>query len=145
MSAAAEAIPGPQPLDELVTFIRAHGRPCFERWPDAILREYLDWHAACRSLVIVRRMDKRVVGLGVGWQCDRDELEKHWFCTKPSGACFYFAHCIATEPASLRAMIDEWHRRIPRWHELELYVRRRDRGLIQYPQRLLHRLYARAL
>ena len=147
-AAAAAARPGE--LAALLAFCRAHGAPCFVHWPDNILAEYLCFHARHGSLATVRAFNPQLstlnfIGLAVGWQCHEAELERHWYVTNPAGDAFYFAHCIATEPRAVAALIEEWKRRIPAWPLLKLYARRGAKGLTRYPHRLLQRLYERAL
>lgn len=155
MMTATERIPELQAevdtlLEECLAFARAHGAPCFLRWPDSILREYLLFHAEHGSLILSREGGRErgegrgtLTGLLVAWQCRRDDLETHWLVTDPAGDCLYFAQAIAPTPAGLAALCAAAKERWPGWERLQCFSRRTGR-LTRYTTRALQHLHRKA-
>lgn len=127
--------------DRWLAFIRQHGAPCFVDWPDSIVHQWLDWHVANESLLVVHQQGE-ILGLFTGWQCFEAELERHWTADNPRGDCFYFSHCIATSPAAFSELIRAFNERWPHWRRLKLFWRRAGHGLVPVKPEIIIRLYS---
>lgn len=128
-------------LDAWLAFVRAHGEPCFTEWTDARVRQWLGFHARNRSLIVIEQ-NGETLALAVGWQCRESELEQPWESNDPDGDCFYIAHCIATNPVALGAVIAQFNEQWPHWRNLRLFWRRAGKGLREMPERSIEKLYA---
>jgi len=130
-------------LAELVAFCRDEGAPCFTGWPEDLLRDYLAFHSENGSLAFVRApgVGRPIIGLAIGWQCHRDELEQHWYPWNPAGDTFLFSQLVCTRPGALRSLVRNFQTRVPHWSQLRLVARRRKRGrIVTYPARFIERL-----
>jgi hypothetical protein len=132
--------PHREPIEDWLDLVRSCGAPCFAGWPPSILRAWLHWHCANRNLIVIAENDK-ILALGIGWQCRKETVERHWQAGDPTGDCFYFSQVIARTPAGLAALICEFTRQWPQWGSLDLYARRGPKGLLPLNKRLLLKLY----
>lgn len=123
---------------QVLTFCRAHGKPCMALWPDDRALEWLEWHDHVGSLV-VSGGPVDITGFSICWQWYEDRIEVPWIKTDPDGDAIYVAHWAALSPEANREMVAEWKRRLPAWDRLPVRMRRAGRGLVTLKPRHIGR------
>jgi hypothetical protein len=93
---------------------------CFDGWPDNIMAIYLRFHQQNGSLCLVED-DGVLVGMGVGFQCNEDDLDRHWRPSNPEGDSFYISDIICTTKGAVATCVDELKERTPSWKDLKLF------------------------
>lgn len=112
---------------------------CFGGWPDNILEIYFKFHQQNGSLCLVEQ-DEVLVGVGVGFQCDEAELDRHWVPFNRRGDSIYLSDIICKNRRALATCLDEIQERIPNWRELKLFAYRNGRR-----KQLKHDMIERAI
>lgn len=115
-------------ISDVIDFCRRNDSRglCFDGWPDNILEVYFRFHQQNGSLCLVED-DGVLVGLGVGFQCNEDDLDRHWQPANTSGDSFYISDIICTTKGAVAACVDELKERTPDWRGLKLFGLRHGR------------------
>jgi hypothetical protein len=127
-----------------LAFAQASGGPCFAGWPEEFLATWLRFHCGQRTLVVAVDDAARglpIVGMAVGWQGRRADLERHWQADDPTGECFLVSQFAAVTRDARRALIGRMNERWPHWRTLEVYARRGAKGLVRYRPQLVDKLF----
>jgi hypothetical protein len=104
-----------KPLAELVEFCRTRGTPKLQAADPAALAAYLAKALKNGHVVRVAGEDGHTRALGVAWPCNpAAPLE-----ALASSPCLYVANLCASDPASLRSLMEAAHQR---WPQLRAFL-----------------------
>jgi len=128
------------PLAEVVNFcVRNDTRGlCFGGWEDSLLEVFLGYYNQDRG-VFLAEDDGDMVGIGVGWRCDEDDLHTHWTRWNDGGDCLFISSVICKNREALRAIVEKLSERCPGWRSLKLLAKRNGR-MKQYSAEFIERL-----
>lgn len=109
-------------VSDVVDFCRRNDTRglCFGGWPDDILEIYFGFHQKNGSLCLVEE-DGVLVGMGVGYQCNEEHMDRHWLPFNPEGDSFYVSDLICSKGRFMATCVDELKERVPNWKELKLF------------------------
>ena len=115
-------------IRDVISFSRKYDPrgKCFGGWPDNILEIYFKFHQQNGSLCLVEE-DEVLVGLGVGFQCDEAELDRHWVPNNRRGDSIYLSDVICKDRRALATCLDEVGKRYPDWRSLKIFAHRNRR------------------
>ena len=99
---------------------------CYGLWPDNILEIYLRFHQDNGSLCLVEDAGL-LVGMGVGYQCNESDLDRHWQPFNIKGDSLYVSDIICSTKGAVAACLDELKKRVPDWEGLKLFALRHGR------------------
>ena len=96
---------------------------CCGGWPSDLLEIHIGFYHSNRGVFLVDE-DGELVGVGIGWRCNEDDLRRHWTTWKDEGDCFYISDLICTKRKAIRTLVDGLSERCPGWRNLKLLAKR---------------------
>jgi len=108
-------------MPDIISFCRRRDTRglCFGGWPDDILEIYFRFHHENGSLCLIEQ-DGVLVGVGVGYQINECDLDRHWQPFNPEGDSFYFSDLICEEEWVVASIINELEKRTTDWRRLKI-------------------------
>ena len=113
---------------------------CFGGWPDNILEIYIRFHQQNGSLCLVEQ-DGVLVGMGVGYRINENDLDRHWQPFNPEGDSFYLSDIICSERWATATCINEFAERVPDWRRLRVLALRHGKRR-EFSQQLIERIFS---
>ena len=84
-------------------------------------------------------MDGELAGVGIGWRCFEDDLDRDWAKWRDRGDCFYFSHLVCKGREAIPPLVEELYERCSDWERLKLLARRNGKRR-EYSPRFIERL-----
>ncbi len=114
---------------------------CCGGWPRDLLEIHIHFYNSNRSVFLVHD-DSELVGVGVGWRCNEDDLGRHWTTWRDEGDCFYISDLICISREAIQTLVDGLSERCPGWRNLKLFAKR-DGRIRRYGVNFFERLNGR--